>query len=153
MKKIVVALALVASSVGAFAEGFKAPVGFPGSHWSVLTFNPSPIKGTPEDNNVLLQGKIEQGIDWMRLGEDKRWRLNTYASVGYSWDKNGLAYNNKVVPAVGVKMSRDFENGVLDIGIEAVHQRNFRGVTVGRDSGTGVQAYVSYWFGWNLGKR
>ncbi len=154
MKKTIVASVLALFAVAAVAEGgTSGPIGYPGSAWSVLTVNPSPIRGTPEDNNVLLQGKVEQGVDWMRFGEDKRWRLNTYASVGYSWDKNGLAYNNKVVPAVGVKVSRDFESGVVDIGVQAVHQRNFRGVTAGPSRGTGVQVYASYWFGWNLGKR
>lgn len=149
MKKTLIALALAVTSVGAFADA--GPIGYPGSNWSQLTFNPSPISGTPEDNNVLLQGKIEQGIDWKRFGANNEWTLNTYASMGYSADKNGLAYNNKLVPAVGVKMRRSFENGVLDIGAEVVHQRNFK-QDFGRDSGTGAMVYVSYWFGWNLKK-
>jgi hypothetical protein len=148
MKKAIFASALALAMVaGAQAE----PLGYPGSNWSVLTVNPSPIRGTPEDNNVLLQGKIEQGVDWMRLGDGK-WRLNSYVQLGYSADKNGLAYNNKLVPAIGTKVSRDFDNGVLDLGVQVVHQNNFRGVTTGPSSGTGVQLYASYWFGWNLKK-
>lgn len=127
--------------------GASAQVSYPGSNWSTLSVNPSVVKGTPEDNNVLLQGKLEQGVVWSRLGD---WGVNTYGSVGYSWDKNGLSYNNKVSPAVGLKFQRSFEKGQVDIGVEVVHQENFRGVVSGPKSGTGVQAYAQYWFGWNL---
>jgi hypothetical protein len=151
MKKTILATALVLAAVGASAEGLK-PIGYPGSNWTVLTVNPGVIKNSPEDGNVLLQGKIEQGVDWLRFGADKNWRLNTYASLGYSWDKNALAYNNKLVPAAGVKVSRDFDSGVVDLGVQVVHEIHGRGVTSGPKSGTGVQAYASYWFGWNLKK-
>lgn len=152
MKKSLITIAALAMSTATFAQdGIKAPLGYPGSNWSVLTLNPGVIRGTPEDDNILLQGKIEQGIDWVKFGTDKAWTLNTYVSLGYSVDRNALAYNNKIVPALGAKMSRRFDNGVLDLGIQAVHENHFRGVAPGvRSRGNGVQAYASYWFGWNL---
>lgn len=152
MKKSMIALALIVASVGVHAQGSVKPLGYPGSNWSVLTFNPGVIKGSGEEDNVLLQGKLEQGIDWVKFGVNKEWTLNTYVSLGYSADKNGLIYNNKLVPAVGVKMSHGFQNGVLDLGVQAVHENHFRGQTSGPTRGSGVQAYASYWFGWNLGK-
>ena len=151
MKKTIIATVMALSAIGASAEGLK-PIGYPGSNWSVLTVNPGVIKNSAEEHNVLLQGKLEQGVDWLRFGADKNWRLNTYAALGYSVDKNAIAYNNKLSPAIGVKVSRDFDSGVVDLGIQAVHETHNRGVSSGPKSGTGVQAYASYWFGWNLKK-
>lgn len=152
MKKIIIATAIALSSLSATAEGLK-PLAYPGSNWSMFTLNPGVIKGTPEDNNYLLQGRLEQGIIWKRFGDNKEWALNTYGALGYSVDKNGLAYNNKLVPAIGVKMTRSFENGVVDIGVQLVHENHFRGVNFGPRSGTGVQLFASYWFGWDLGRK
>lgn len=151
MKKSLIAIAALAMSAVAFAQDGMKPLGFPGSNWSVVTVNPGVVKNTPEDDNVLLQGNLTQGIDWKKFGAEKQWTLNTYLSLSYSWDRNGLAYNNKVVPALGVKMSRRYEHGVLDLGVQGVHQYNFRGVSAGQPNrGNGVQMYASYWFGWNL---
>jgi hypothetical protein len=152
MKKTLISLALSVASIGAFAQEGLKPIGYPGSNWSVLTYNPGVVKGSGEEDNVLLQGKFEQGVDWFKFGADKNWKFNTYVSLGYSADKNGLSYNNKLVPALGAKISRSFDNGVLDLGVQAVHENHFRGVTSGPKSGSGVQVYASYWFGWNLGK-
>lgn len=143
MKKIFTAFAL---SAVAFSASALEPLGYPGSSWSVLTYNPGVIENTRERGNVLLQGKIEQGIDWTKFGG---WTLNTYASVAYSLDKNKIDYNNKLVPAVGVKMSRKFDSGVFDVGVQAVHERRIR-VDGPNKTGNGVQVYASYWFGWNL---
>lgn len=145
MKKILIAMAMAAMSASASAQ-----LAYPGSTWSELTFNPSPIKGTPEDDNVILQGAIQQGIDWKKYGN---YTLNTYVGANYSIDKNGLAYNNKFSPMIGVRLIRSFQgSGVAEAGVRVVHQRSFRGVTQGPTSGTGIQVYASYWFGWNLKK-
>lgn len=144
MKKMLIALGLLAVATSASAQ-----ISYPGSNWSSLTLNPGVIRGTPEDNNVLLQGNLEQGIVWKQMGD---WRVNTYGAVSYSADSNGLAYNNKIVPAIGIKMQRPWDSGNLDVGVQLVHQHNFRGVSDGRSSGTGVQIYVQYWMGWNLKK-
>lgn len=155
MKKTLVALSIMAASSMALAQDTSSdtssgPIGYPGSTWGVLTLNPG-VRGAEEKHNVLLQGKVEQGIDWFAFGTDKNWRFNTYVSMGYTADKNGLAYNNKVVPAIGAKVSRRYESGVLDLGLQAVQETQFRGVpSGGRRTDTGVQLYASYWFGWNL---
>lgn len=143
-KTLLVAAALVAMAT---ASGASAQLAYPGSNWSNLTYNPSPIKG-PEDNNVLLQGNLEQGIVWANVGG---WNVNTYGAIGYSADRNGLAYNNKIVPTLGLKFQRPWDKGNLDVGIQVVHQYNFTGVPDGQSkSGTGVQVYVQYWTGWDL---
>jgi hypothetical protein len=144
MKKTLFAVALLVASAGAFAQSSA-----PGSAWANLTYNPSPIKGTPEDNNTLLQGRVEQGLIVGRVGG---FRVNTFGAVNYSVDNNGLAYNNKVSPMLGVKLQRDLgSSGIVEAGVQVVHQYNFRGVAAGQpNSGTGVQAFVSFWSGWDL---
>jgi hypothetical protein len=145
MKKIAIAAAMLALSLGASAQSSA-----PGSAWATLTYNPSPIRGTPEDNNTLLQGRVEQGLIVGKLGG---FRVNTFGAVNYSVDNNGLAYNNKIAPMVGVKLQRDLgSRGIVEMGVQVVHQNNFRGVSGGPSSGTGVQAFVSVWNGWDLKK-
>jgi hypothetical protein len=145
MKKIAITAAMLALSVGAAAQSSA-----PGSAWANLTYNPSPIRGTPEDNNTLLQGRVEQGLIVGKLGG---FRVNTFGAVNFSADNNGLAYNNKVAPMVGVKLQRDLgQRGIVEMGVQVVHQNNFRGVSSGPSSGTGVQAFVSVWNGWDLKK-
>jgi hypothetical protein len=144
MKKTLISLALLAIAGSAVAQ-----LSYPGSNWSSLTYNPSPIKGTPEEDNILFQGNVEQGIVWTKYGD---WKVNTYAAVAYSWDRNGLAYNNRISPALGVKLQRQWNGGNLDLGVQVVHQNTFRGVTEGASSGTGIQVYAQYWAGWDLKK-
>lgn len=138
-RKIVAALALAWVAVAA-AE----PIAYPGSTWGVVTF-PSATTGAEKDNTVL-QGKIEQGIDWFRFEDN--WKFNTYVSAGYSVDNNGISYNNKFVPAVGAKVTREFSNGVADFGVQFINERRWKDDV----NSSGVQAYASWWFGWNLKK-
>ena len=141
MKKSVFVAALLAAAVSVSAE----PLEYPGNVWGVVTF-PSSTVGA-ERNNVLAQGRIEQGIVWFRFADGK-WKLNTYAALGYSLDTEGINYNNKAVPALGVKATREFEQGVVDLGVQAIQENRWKdGV-----HSSGVQAYASWWFGWNLKK-
>jgi hypothetical protein len=144
MKKSIVAITLALTALGASAQ-----LALPGANWSNVTYSPGLVKGSPEEDNVLLQGNLEQGAVWAQYNG---WKVNTYASVAYSVDKNRLSYNNKLSPAVGVKLQRNFDSGITEIGVQAVHQRNYRGVTFGNKSGSGVQVYAQYWFGWDLRK-
>lgn len=137
-----------------------APIGYPGSTWGEFVAPSSVIKGTPEDNNWIYQGSISQGVDWFKFGADKKWTFDTYGRFGFSLDRNRLSYNNKIAPAVGAKVVRSFSNGAIDAGVEYVYQRHFGDIYDGASvvdtpvarEGYGARAYVSYWFGWNLGK-
>lgn len=154
MKKYILAVLAFAITSTAHAD----PVGYPGSTWGVLTAPSGVIKDTPEDNNWLFQGKATQGVDWVKFGSTKAWVFDTYASVGYSMDRNRLSYNNKVVPAVGIKVVRNFSKGVIEAGVEYEYEHHYGDIYNGADKvgtpvgykGYGAQAYVSYWFGWNL---
>jgi hypothetical protein len=118
------------------------PLAYPGSTWGQVIY-PSGLS-LEERENTLLSGRVEQGVDWFRFGNEQ-WKFNTYAAVGYSTDTKGLPYNNKVTPALGFKISRSFETGVLDLGLQAVHERRWKANT----SDSGLQVYASWWFGWD----
>lgn len=144
-KQILAALVLASLSLGATAQ-----IGYPGSTWSELTISPSVIKGTAEDNNIVFQGAIQQGIDWAQYGN---YKFNTFIGMGYIADKNHLSYNNKITPMIGARLIRTYgDAGTAEAGIRLVHQRNFRPGIGEPRSGTGIQAYAGYWFGWNLKK-
>lgn len=124
--------------------GQAQPIAYPGSTWGVIQY-PAGLS-QEEKENTLLAGRIEQGADWFRFGDDK-WKFNTYAALGYSVDNKGLPYNNKLTPALGAKVSRTFESGVLDLGVQAIYERRWKDNLSGSNSG--VQAYASWWFGWD----
>lgn len=146
MKKILIAAGVMALAMSANAQSTS----YPGSAWANMTVNPSVVKNTAEENNVLLQGRAEQGMIVGHVGD---FRVNTFGALNYSVDRNGLDYNNKIAPMVGVKMQRDLgSRGIVEFGVQAVHERHFRGVNGGPSTGTGVQAFVSVWSGWDLKK-
>lgn len=134
--------AFIFASIGIAQPASAQPIAYPGSTWGQLIY-PSGANDE-EKNNALLSGRIEQGADWFRFGED-RWRFNTYVALGYSADSKGLFYNNKVTPAIGMKVSRAYEGGVLDLGLQAIHERRFKDNT----ENSAVQVYASWWFGWD----
>lgn len=147
--KIKKLLAVSTALCGTVCPGFAAaePVAYPGSMWGQLMY---PAGLTDEEKtNTLLSGRIEQGVDWFRFGDD-RWKFNTYIAIGYSVDNKGLFYNNKLTPALGAKVSRSFDRGVLDLGIQAIHERRWKDANNGNNSG--VQVYASWWFGWDARK-
>lgn len=120
------------------------PLAYPASMWGQLVY-PAGLSQEEKDN-TLLSGRFEQGADWFRFGDEK-WKFNTYVALGYSMDTKELAYNNKLTPAVGVKVSRSFESGMVDLGLQLIHERRWKEP---RDnSNTGVQVYASWWFGWD----
>lgn len=145
MKKILLTVALFASSTPAMAE----PLAYPGSAWVTVSSPTTASKDSPESGNWTLQGKVTQGIDWLTFGKNNDWSLNTYATVGFSLDTKGMDYNNKVTPGVGVKVSKQIKNGVLDIGVQAIHETRFGNKYIIPDrSSSAIQGYVSLWSGW-----
>lgn len=151
MKKLLLVLVIAATSFAASAQDLPKPLSYPGSNWSNLTYNSDIVRPEGQGVNTLLQGNLEQGVVWANLGNG--WRFNTYAAIGYSVDNIGLPWNNKVTPTLGLKFQHPWERGNWDVGAQVVYQNNFRGVPSGTDnSGTGVQVYVQYWTGWDLGR-
>lgn len=92
--------------------------GFPGSTWGELR-QELPIHNGEE--NLILQGWIEQGIDWHHWGSVK---LNTYATLRYNWDSEGLDWNNSIGPGIGIALNRITPAGnQIRFGAEFITER------------------------------
>jgi len=128
------------------------PLGFPGVTWNTIVLS----EKAPNEPSLQMQGIVEQGVDWFKLGGDK-WKFNTYAAVTYNIDNNGA---RSYTPQLGLKFNRRYNNGSLDLGVRVLdhHSKsnyvaNLPGssiVQTGR--GRSVQAYGTFWFEWNLKK-
>lgn len=137
-----VALCAVLTATPAVAS----PLGYPGSTWAVAQRG---VRFGTDSDNTLLQGKIEQGVDWLYL-PGTVWRFNTYGSFTYSTDSVGYSYNNKASPAIGMKLTRRFDSSSLEVGVQYGMERRWRGENT---TVNGVTAYVSFWSGWDLSVR
>lgn len=136
----------IASSIGVSVVNAD-PIAYPGYTWGSLSYTPSGIDQV-EDNNIMFQGVLNQGIDWMKINDN--WTFNTYAQVSVNTDRNGLDYNNKIVPSVGAKLSKGYENGVVDFGVEMFHEQRFGDLYKSTNrTDTGIKVYANYWFGWD----
>ena len=98
-----------------------------------------------ESENLLLSGKIEQGVDLLSLTPDTS--LNLFARIDYRWDTEELDFNRKVLSAVGFKLRHSFSDSfVLSIG--AKYENDQRYVIERSSDGT---LLFSNWFGyWQL---
>jgi hypothetical protein len=116
--------------------------------WGNAT-SPSSVQPGAPSNNVGYSAKVEQGVDWFAFDQDKKFRLNTFVSALYARDTSNFAYTygNVFTPAVGVKVRNVYESGLIEVGVQYVNQTN---LNVGGSSGSGVQAFVNVWTGWDL---
>jgi hypothetical protein len=130
------------------ASAGKGPIAMPGYMWGFGGTPGSMAAGAPT-NNIGYSAKVEQGVDWFAFDEDKKWRFNTFVNAMISKDTSSYAYTygNVFAPAVGVKIRNVYESGLIEAGVQYVNQHN---LTTSSASGQGVQAFVSYWFGWDL---
>lgn len=152
MKKLLVAIMFWTVCSSVLAQEQKAafrPLGYPGYTWGSVVF-PSSIIGGVEENNILLQGKIEQGVDWFKLGSNKNITLNTFVDVGYSLDNKQIAWNNKITPGIGLKLKHDVFSVRFEYGIRYGYEQRWHDPI--NKSGTGVQVFVNWSAGWNLKK-
>ncbi len=140
---LTVLAALLMTSVVASAE----PLGYPGYTWGSVMY-PSDVAS--ERGNLVFDGKIEQGIDWIKFGQS--YTLNTFVDLRYTLDTKGYPWNNRITPGIGAKISRVFsELGIVDFGVKLVHENCWK-EKENRNS-TGVQAFLEWYFDWNLKKK
>ena len=72
----------------------------PGSSWGELRF---PGTEQPqEEDNLLLEGVIEQGLDLLRLSEQRKLRL--FGKLDYTFGTEQLDHNRKLKLGAGVKL-------------------------------------------------
>ena len=138
MKKYMLAIVALLTPNYVHAES-----NFPGSAWINIT---GPHVGGGESGNWVLTAKANQDAV---LTEVSDWKLSAYGSVGFSKDTKGYEWNNKVVPAVGIKATKDVPGGIFDIGLQYAHETHFGKVyKMPERSSGGLQLSVNYWTGW-----
>lgn len=66
------------------------------------------------DDNVVLTfgGELAEKVPL----PDTKWRLAMFADLAGAWDKDGNSYNNKLIPAVGVKFEHPLPKGSFYAG-------------------------------------
>lgn len=146
MKKLLFLLILFFALTPSMVSA-ETPLGYPGYSWGSLVY-PSSLM---ETDNLLYDGKIEQGIDWAVFGKKKEYVLNTFADFRYTLDTAGYSWNNKIMPGVGTKIVRRLPNniGAADIFVKYVYEYRWKD----NEQKHGVQVGINYYFSWNLKKR
>ncbi|MCK5662132.1 MAG: hypothetical protein KAI17_01530 [Thiotrichaceae bacterium] len=95
---------------------------FPGITWGEIRYPGS--QAPSEDNDIILEGYVEQGVDWMKL--DTLGTINFYANLDYITDSKELDWNNSITSGVGIKLKKVIgSNLLLEFGIEAAHERRW----------------------------
>jgi hypothetical protein len=93
------------------------------------------------DSNLLLQGWIRQGVDWVKWDKVT---LNTYATLRYRADSEKLDFNNSVGPGLGVALEVYCPRGVVgSLGVEYLWDRYFEADRTDQK----VVLFVN-WYGW-----
>jgi hypothetical protein len=137
MKRHAFGIALALACLVLCSGSARAIVGFRGSTWGDLR-GEMPKEG---DGNLLLNGWIKQGVDWKKWGNVT---LNTYATLRYQADTEGLDYNNSVGPGLGVSLEAYSPRGaVASLGVEYIWDR----YTTFDETAQKVVLYVN-WYGW-----
>lgn len=130
-------------------QKINSPMAYPGNMWGTIVLAPDAPGGYQK---YRIEGVIEQGADWFRFGNDK-WRFNTYVAGEYVINSNSKGFS----PVIGMKMSRGYEDGNLDLGLRYKYGSTYlspTGVsTAGGTKAIGrVELFATYWFAWNLKK-
>jgi hypothetical protein len=98
---------------GSGSGGSSLPLGFPGTAWGQLRYPASQFG--EETSDTIIDGAIEQGIDWFRFSENSF--FNTFVEMGYTFDSKDLEWNNKIEWAPGAKVKAFVaKNGLLQVG-------------------------------------
>jgi len=134
----------VADLAGWSAES-PLPLGFPGTTWGQLRYHASQFD--EETSDTLIEGAIEQGIDWVRLSENSV--LNTFVLVDYTFDSKDLEWNNKIKFAPGAKFKAFVaKNALLEIGV--MHRWHHR--TKSNRTKSGTVFFLSWSTSWDFGE-
>jgi hypothetical protein len=123
-------------------------IALPGQMW-ITAGSASPI----EKGNLLTQAFIEQDASVFATWNNSLW-ITPYVSAGLAFDAQGYSWNNKIDPAVGIKLNRSFRTGVISAGIAYTYENRFRnqeGATFRPTAG--VKDFVQDWFAWDVASQ
>jgi hypothetical protein len=98
--------------------GDPVPLAYPGLTWGQLRYPSDQV--AEEQHNTLVEGAIEQGVDWTGVG--RRGNFNTFTKLEYSADREGFDYNNKAVLGLGVKLRFEWPAAArVQLGVQYVY--------------------------------
>lgn len=90
------------------------PMSYPGFTWGGIRYPGS--QDQEEKNNLILEGALEQGIDWFSI---ERVIFNTFFKFKYVADNQDFAWNNSITYGVGSKIKIPFSNsGIIQFGAQ-----------------------------------
>jgi len=95
-------------------DGQSFPRSYPGFTWGGLRYPGSQDKD--EEYDLILEGALEQGIDWFSVGNTV---FNTFFTFKYVVDNQDYAWNNSVTYGVGSKIKIPIANsGIIQFGTQ-----------------------------------
>ena len=114
----------------------------PGEFWAELRY---PASHDPlEEEDLIFEGVLEQGIDWSRIGEQGR--FNTFAILEWQYDSEGLDYYRSLAGGLGVKLRFPMgDAGLLQIGAKYLIDRRWES----RVTEDGVIGFLSWSTAWD----
>jgi len=104
-----VAILLFASCNMAWGEEQEKefPLGYPFMSWGEITETPV----AQQEKGFKIDGYVEQGIDWFKLGKTT-WKFNTFVALrGTASTRQVDYYNNKAGPWAGLKFKKTLDLG------------------------------------------
>ena len=115
----------------------------PGSTSGSIQF---PSSAQPaESDNLLLSGRIEQGVDFFSIS--KNTAFNLFARVDYRVDTEELDFNRKILAAVGFKFRHYFSDTfVMSVGAKYENDKRF----VVERSSDGTLLFGNWFGSWDL---
>lgn len=98
-----------------------------------------PNSRIPEERrNAFLEGKIEAGIDWVKIGELTT--LNTFLGVGFKVDSREIDSRNQLEPSAGALLRFDItKTAFIETGAKLVNEYRFKT----HRSETGMIAFIN----------
>ena len=115
----------------------------PGSSWGELRFPGSEQR--EDEENLILEGAVEQGIDLVRLSKDSV--LGVFGKVDYTLDTKKLDWNRKLKLGTGIKLRHYVSSSkVVSVGVKYELDRRF----VHDRTMEGVQFFANWFASWSL---
>lgn len=109
---------------------------FPGS------FSSSNGLYSPFEDSAISRNRVEQG--WTAL----RWQSSAivpFVSFEGTFDERGYDWNNKTAFSVGVKGTKTFDSGIIQVGTAYTKERRFKSDRTDSQ----FTGFANYWFGWD----
>lgn len=142
MPKRVLILAVSTLVVLLAVAANAADISFPGSVWSELKTQASPLN----NHGAMAEGVMEQGAE---LSDDSLGKLkfNVFGELRYSFSPNGPAWYNYAAPGIGARLEYPGQNGFFRLGVK-ISQETWQG----HNSNTAAVGFITIYRDWNLSK-